>query len=51
MLTLLAYVTYRDVGNADNAGAIICPCRQSFAGSGAERHSTAQPKDSFDKPM
>jgi hypothetical protein len=34
MLTLLTYITYMDVGNTDNAGAVISSCRQSFAGRG-----------------
>jgi len=30
MLSLLTYMIYRDVGNAGNAGAVTCPCRQSL---------------------
>jgi hypothetical protein len=31
LLTLLTYMTHRDVGNADIAGAYICPCRQHLS--------------------
>jgi len=34
VLTLLTYMTHRDVGNADIAGADICPSRQSLHSSG-----------------
>jgi hypothetical protein len=32
VLTLLTYMTHRDVGNADIAGANICPYRQKKCG-------------------
>jgi len=31
LLTPLTYMIYRDVGNAGNAGAVTCPCRQCTA--------------------